>query len=147
MSSTTATPNQSTDGITAPAGAAKDSATLVAPSAAGHSESGSQPAKATKFFLSLTEMFKDDPASYQAAVASFQAAQAGHTKTSGNAVVRSTAKAHQPDTFAGTAAEHGPKALEWIEGFALYGDAEHEPHTVATSCSHIPSGCCSGLVA
>ena len=94
-------------------------------------------ANVTQFFQSLITLYAGDPAGYQAAVADYRAAQAGNTKPSSNAMVRSTAKAHQPDTFAGTAAEHGPKALQWVEGFALYVEAEHEPHPVAKAATYL----------
>ncbi|DBA69136.1 TPA: hypothetical protein ACH3X2_013104 [Trebouxia sp. C0005] len=52
-------------------------------------------------------------------------------------VVRSTAKAHQPDIFNGTAAEHGPKALQWVRTFELYAQAENEPNPVSKAATHL----------
>ena len=52
-------------------------------------------------------------------------------------VVRSTAKAHQPDVFKGTVAEHGPKAIQWVQNFELYANAGNEPTPVAKAATYL----------
>ena len=115
--------------------AASPAAASTDKAAAAKSASAVGSTAASGLLAQLTEVFKDDPDKLLQALNSplVEALQRSFTTH----VVRSTAKAHQPDIFHGTAAENGPKALQWVRTFELYAHAENEPNPVSKAATYL----------